>query len=142
MMPENLSPFHLAVPVDDLAAAEAFYSGTLGCSQGRRSESWIDFNFFGHQMVAHLAPGECRAAARNPVDGENVPVRHFGMVLGVADWEAIRKQIDASDFDFLIAPTIRFKGEAGEQGTFFVCDPAGNALEFKYFNDLSQLFAV
>lgn len=136
-----LQPFHLALPVDDLARAEKFYSGTLGLAQGRRSENWIDFDFFGHQLVTHLAPGECRQAQTSGVDGEQVPVRHFGLVMTASDWRALAGRLEDAGTPFIIAPTIRFKGEAGEQGTFFVRDPAGNALEFKYFEDPDQLFA-
>ncbi len=135
-------PFHLAFPVDALAAAEAFYGDLLGCERGRRSDQWIDFNFFGHQVVAHLAPGECQGAGTNPVDGDAVPVRHFGAVLDWADWAALADKLRAAEWPFLIAPRTRFEGEPGEQGTFFVEDPAGNALEFKAFRQLDQLFAV
>ena len=135
------APFHLALPVDDLAAAEAFYGDVLGCPQGRRSDHWIDFDFFGHQVVTHLAPAECAAAATNAVDGDAVPVRHFGVVMAPADWRALSERLAARGVDFLIAPKVRFEGEPGEQGTFFVRDPAGNALEFKCFADMAQLFA-
>ncbi|MFQ5347748.1 MAG: VOC family protein [Rhodothalassiaceae bacterium] len=135
------TPFHLAFPVDDLAAAEKFYTGTLGCRIGRRAPHWIDFDFFGHQITAHLRPEECRAAATNPVDGDAVPVRHFGAVLAWADWDALTARLEAAGIDFLIRPHIRFRGKAGEQGTFFIRDPAGNALEFKTFRDRERLFA-
>lgn len=135
-------PFHLAIPVDDLVRAEAFYGGVLGCGQGRRSKSWIDFNFFGHQLVTHLSPDECARAQTNEVDGEQVPVRHFGVVLDPAAWEALAERLEKAGADFIVAPGVRFKGEPGEQGTFFVLDPAGNALEFKYFRDMSRLFAT
>lgn len=138
----TLAPFHLAIPVDDLAAAEDFYGGLMGCSQGRRSERWIDFDFFGHQLVVHLAPEECAAPMTNPVDGHDVPARHFGVVLDWDDWEALAARLEAAGVRFLIAPYVRFKGEAGEQGTFFIRDPAGNALEFKCFKDRGQLFAT
>lgn len=138
----NLTPFHLAIPVDDLEAAEAFYGDVLGCARGRRSDRWIDFNFFGHQLVAHLSPEAGGRAETNPVDGEDVPVRHFGVVLSPDDWKRLAARLEKAGARFLIAPTLRFKGEAGEQGTFFIRDPAGNALEFKCFNDLRQLFAV
>lgn len=134
-------PFHLALPVDDLAAAEEFYGGVLGCPQGRRSNEWIDFDFFGHQVVTHLALEECAAAATNSVDGDAVPVRHFGVVLDPAAWRDLRDRLQAAKMDFLIDPKIRFEGEPGEQGTFFIRDPAGNALEFKCFADMRQLFA-
>lgn len=135
-------PFHLAIPVDDLARAESFYGGVLGCAQGRRSESWIDFNFFGHQLVTHLSPEDCGRAQTNEVDGEEVPARHFGVVMDPAAWEALAERLKKAGADFIIEPGVRFKGAPGEQGTFFVLDPAGNALEFKYFRDMGQLFAT
>lgn len=134
--------FHLAIPVDDLAAAEAFYGGLFGCAQGRRSDKWIDFNFFGHQLVTHLAPEECGKAATNVVDGENVPAKHFGVVLNAEQWNALAERLTAAGVEFIIEPGVRFKGEPGEQGTFFLLDPSGNALEFKYFDDIGQLFAT
>lgn len=137
-----MPPFHLAIPVDDLKAAEAFYGGLLGCPQGRRSADWIDFDFFGHQVVTHLSPAACGDAPVNAVDGERVPVRHFGVVLTPEAWRGLAARLEEAGADFIIAPTIRFKGEAGEQGTFFVRDPAGNALEFKCFEDMGQLFAT
>lgn len=141
-MTKSAPPFHLAIPVDDLAKAETFYGDLLGCPRGRRSNEWIDFNFFGHQVVTHLSPAACAAAPTNAVDGEDVPVRHFGIVMRPADWEALARRLEAAGVEFLIAPTIRFEGEPGEQGTFFIRDPAGNALEFKCFEDASRLFAV
>jgi extradiol dioxygenase family protein len=135
-------PFHLAIPVDDLVKAEAFYGDLLGCPRGRRSDQWIDFDFFGHQVVTHLSPAACADTPTNPVDGEDVPVRHFGVVLTPSAWEALARRLEASNALFLIEPTIRFEGESGEQGTFFIRDPAGNALEFKCFQDMAQLFAV
>lgn len=135
-----LQPFHLAIPVDDLADAEAFYGRLMGCSQGRRSDEWIDFNFFGHQLVTHLAPEECGKATTNTVDGKAVPVKHFGVVLSPEDWRELAQRLKAAKTDFIIEPGIRFAGEAGEQGTFFLLDPAGNALEFKYFEDMGALF--
>ena len=135
-------PFHLAIPVDDLKAAEAFYGELLGCPRGRRSEAWIDFDFYGHQLVAHLSPDECAGAATNAVDGHDVPVRHFGVVLDPPDWRGLADRLGAAGADFIIAPNVRFVGEAGEQGTFFIRDPAGNALEFKCFKDRAQLFAT
>lgn len=135
-------PFHLAIPVDDLVKAEAFYGELLGCPRGRRSDQWIDFDFFGHQLVTHLSPDACVGAPTNAVDGEKVPVRHFGVVLTPAEWETLARRLETANAPFIIAPTIRFEGQAGEQGTFFVRDPAGNALEFKCFQDPSQLFAV
>lgn len=137
-----MQPFHLAIPVNDLAAAERFYGEILGCPRGRRSDRWIDFDFFGHQLVTHLSPDECRAAATGGVDGHEVPVRHFGIVLEPADWEGLAEKLKAAGADFIIEPDIRFRGEPGEQGTFFVRDPAGNALEFKCFADPAMLFAT
>ncbi|MGE4242835.1 VOC family protein [Ramlibacter sp.] len=139
--PYPLSPFHLAFPVDDLAAARRFYGETLGCSEGRSSDEWIDFNFYGHQIVAHLAPGEAGSAARNAVDGHGVPVRHFGIVLPLADWEALAERLRAQGTKFVIEPYIRFKGEPGEQATMFFLDPSGNAIEVKAFADITKLFA-
>ncbi len=141
-MAAPLRPFHLAIPVDDLAAADAFYAGVMGCAYGRRSEKWIDFDFFGHQLVVHLSPADCASAQTNDVDGKNVPARHFGVVLEKAGWEALSAKLKRAEIAFIIEPGVRFKGEPGEQGTFFLTDPAGNALEFKYFNDLGQLFAA
>lgn len=134
-------PFHLAFPVHDLAVARAFYGGLLGCPEGRSSPEWIDFDLYGHQVVAHLAPGECRLAATGQVDGDAVPVRHFGVVLPMAEWQALADKLTAAGTRFIIEPHVRFKGLAGEQATFFFLDPSGNALEFKAFADLKQLFA-
>ena len=139
--PGPLSPFHVAFPVHDLEAARAFYGGILGCSEGRSSEEWIDFNFFGHQIVAHLAPGETRQAQRNTVDSHGVPVRHFGIVLPMAEWEAMANRLRAKGVRFLIEPYIRFQGQPGEQATMFFLDPSGNALEIKAFSDITKLFA-
>ncbi len=138
----TLRPFHLAIPVDDLVAAERFYGDLMDCPRGRRSEHWIDFDFFGHQLVTHLAPGECGKAETNAVDGKQVPVRHFGIVLDQKQWLALAARLKNEGVEFIIEPGIRFQGEPGEQGTFFLLDPAGNALEFKYFADLGQLFAA
>ncbi len=134
--------FHLAIPVDNLAAAEAFYGGLFGCPQGRRSKTWIDFDFFGHQLVTHLAPEQCGRAATNDVDGKQVPAKHFGVILDATEWRKLADRLIAAGTEFVIEPGVRFKGEAGEQGTFFLLDPAGNALEFKYFDDIGQLFAI
>jgi hypothetical protein len=139
--PGTLSPFHVAFPVHDLALARAFYGGTLGCPEGRSSEEWIDFNFYGHQIVAHLAPGEAGQVRRNTVDNHGVPVRHFGIVLPLADWQALADRLRAKGLRFLIEPYIRFKGQPGEQATMFFLDPSGNALEIKAFADITQLFA-
>lgn len=131
--------FHLAFPVDDLDAARAFYGGILGCGEGRSAATWVDFNFHGHQLVAHLAAPS--AITRNPVDGDAVPVPHFGLVLGWDAWEALRDRLTAAGRRFEIEPHIRFEGQPGEQATMFLFDPAGNALEFKAFKDIGQLFA-
>jgi len=137
-----LPPFHLAFPVDDLAAARAFYGGLLGCPEGRSADHWVDFDLHGHQLVAHLAPDAVRARATNPVDGEEVPVPHFGLVLAMEQWEALAQRLQAADIAFVIEPTVRFKGEPGEQATMFLLDPAGNALEFKAMADAAKLFAT
>lgn len=135
-----LQPFHLAIPVDDLSNAEAFYGTLMGCALGRRSDQWIDFDFFGHQLVTHLAPDECGSAGTNQVDGKAVPVKHFGVVLTPYQWRVLAKTFADAGTHFIIEPGIRFAGEPGEQGTFFLLDPAGNALEFKYFEDMDALF--
>lgn len=135
-------PFHLAFPVHDLAAARAFYAGLLGCEEGRRSDHWVDFNLFGHQIVAHLSPTATPAAHHNPVDGKDVPVPHFGVVLTMAEWEALAARLTQAGVDFPIPPHIRFKGEVGEQATMFFRDPSGNALEFKAFADDAMIFAT
>jgi extradiol dioxygenase family protein len=137
-----MPPFHLAFPVHDLAAARAFYGGLLGCPEGRSSAEWIDFNFFGHQIVAHLVPGMVAGRASNAVDGHDVPVPHFGAVLAMAEWEALAGRLDAAGVDFAMAPTVRFKGQAGEQATMFFKDPSGNALEIKAMADPEKLFAT
>ena len=137
-----MDPFHLALPVHDLSAARRFYEGLLCCSVGRTAERWIDFNFFGHQLSVHLVDGHEPAAPTNAVDGEQVPARHFGVVLNLESWAELRDRLSASGVDFLIEPQIRFEGEAGEQATMFVCDPSGNALEFKAIQNLDRLFAT
>ncbi len=137
----SLRPFHLAFPVRDLEEARAFYGGVLGCREGRSSAEWIDFDFYGHQIVAHHAPG-AGDAAWNPVDGHDVPVPHFGVVLAMEDWEAQAERLTAAGIDFPIPPTIRFKGQPGEQATMFLRDPSGNAIEMKAFASLDQLFAT
>ncbi len=138
----SLTPFHIAFPVDNLDAARSFYGGTLGCPEGRSSEQWIDFDFFGHQIVAHLKPrADASAEHHNPVDGHDVPVPHFGVVLTMDRWEALAEKLKAAGIQFVIEPYIRFKGQVGEQATMFFYDPAGNALEFKAFADMSQIFA-
>ena len=141
MKNSNLPPFHLAFPVHDLAAARNFYGGLLGCPEGRSSDEWIDFNFFGHQIVAHLAPGHRANKPTNAVDGHDVPVPHFGAVLPLAQWQATADALKAAGTAFIIEPYIRFKGEVGEQATMFFLDPSGNAMELKSFADLDSLFA-
>ena len=137
----TLPPFHLAFPVDDLAAARRFYGELLGCAEGRSADHWVDFNLFGHQIVAHLAPGAVRARATNAVDGEEVPVPHFGVVLQMHDWKQLADRLERSGQQFVIAPTVRFEGQPGEQATMFLRDPAGNALEIKAMADPAKLFA-
>lgn len=136
-----IPPFHLAFPVDDLAAARQFYGGLLGCPEGRSSDAWIDFDFYGHQVVAHLSPEEVRAARANRVDGKEVPVRHFGVVLPWDLWQALADRLTRAGISWVIEPGIRFAGQVGEQATMFLLDPAGNALEFKAFKDPSRIFA-
>ena len=140
-MPAPLPPFHLAFPVHDLNLARQFYGGLLGCAEGRSSDAWIDFDFYGHQIVAHLSPSEVRAAAANVVDGHDVPVRHFGVVLEWERWQALATTLTAAGVRFIIDPGIRFAGQVGEQATMFFLDPSGNALEFKSFRDPSRMFA-
>ena len=137
----TLPPFHLAFPVDDLAAARRFYGELLGCPEGRSADEWVDFDLHGHQIVAHLAPDAVRARASNAVDGENVPVPHFGVVLTMAEWKTLAGRLQAAGVDFVIPPTVRFEGQPGEQATMFFRDPAGNALEFKAMADPAKLFA-
>lgn len=137
----TLPPFHLAFPVHDLAAARAFYGGLLGCPEGRSSAQWIDFDFFGHQIVAHLDPAMKARLHHNEVDGEHVPVPHFGAVLGLDEWRALAGRLEAQGTDFVIAPTVRFAGQPGEQATMFFLDPSGNALEIKAMADPEKLFA-
>jgi uncharacterized protein len=134
-------PFHLAFPVRDLAEARRFYGELLGCPEGRSSPDWIDFNFYGHQIVAHLAPDECNFAAVSAVDGHGVPVRHFGVVLSMAQWHEMADKLRAVGTEFVIEPYIRFKGEVGEQATMFFRDPSGNAIELKAFANIESLFA-
>ena len=138
----TLRPFHLAFPVRDLAEARAFWGGTMGCPEGRSSDTWIDFDFYGHQIVTHCVGERANAdAGTNPVDGHGVPVPHFGIVLELADWQALADRLKAAGTKFEIEPYIRFKGEPGEQATMFFRDPSGNAIEMKAFADLGQLFA-
>ena len=139
--PEILQPFHLAFPVHDLDAARGFYGGILGCPEGRSAADWVDFDFFGHQIVAHLSPGETGAVATSAVDGHGVPVRHFGAVLTMEQWAAAADRLRDAGVRFLIEPGVRFKGEPGEQATMFFCDPSRNAIELKAFADIGMLFA-
>ncbi|MEE4174239.1 MAG: VOC family protein [Xanthomonadales bacterium] len=146
---ETDGPFHLAIPVNDLVAARRFYGELFGCPEGRSADHWVDFDFFGHQLVCHLAPGEdghSDDTHHNPVDGDAVPVPHFGVVLDMDRWQALADrlagQLPKLGLSFVIEPRIRFQGEPGEQATFFLRDPAGNALEFKAFADPRRLFAT
>jgi extradiol dioxygenase family protein len=135
-------PFHLAFPVRDIAEARRFYGDVLGCREGRSSETWVDFDLYGHQIVAHLSPNTGDAVrTHNPVDAHDVPVPHYGVILSMTEWEALAARVRAAGVDFVIEPYIRFKGEVGEQATMFFLDPSGNALEFKAFTDRNQLFA-
>jgi len=136
-----MQPFHLAFPVTSLAKARSFYGDLLGCSEGRSSDEWVDFNFYGHQIVAHLSPHEAGHHHTSEVDGDNVPVRHFGMVLDMHEWERLATKLKDAQTQFVIEPHIRFKGQVGEQATMFFLDPCGNAVEFKAFADPSRLFA-
>jgi extradiol dioxygenase family protein len=137
----GLPPFHFAFPVDDLAAARQFYGEMMGCPEGRSANHWIDFDLFGHQIVAHLAPEAATRRVTNPVDGEEVPVPHFGVVLPMDEWKALAGRLEDAGIEFVIAPTVRFAGQPGEQATMFFRDPAGNALEFKAMADPARLFA-
>ena len=136
-----MSRFHLAVPVDDLAAARRFYGEVLGCPEGRSSDHWIDFDLFGHQIVAHHKPSTTAPPQTNAVDGKDVPIPHFGVVLTPSDWKQLASRVRAAGIPFIIEPYTRFQGQPGEQSTMFFLDPAGNALEFKAFADLTHLFA-
>ena len=133
-------PFHLALPVDDLAAARHFYGGLLGCPEGRSAEHWVDFDLYGHQIVAHLAPAPVKPRSSNLVDGDDVPVPHFGLVLPMAEWKRLAERLENADVEFVISPTVRFKGQPGEQATMFLHDPAGNALELKAMANPANLF--
>lgn len=135
-----MRPFHLAFPVSNLTKTKSFYHGFLKCNMGRTNDKWLDFDFFGNQITAHLKPEECQKAQTNGVDGDQVPVRHFGAILAWANWEALAEDVKNSEFKFLIEPKIRFKRKTGEQGTFFLEDPSGNALEFKTFKNEKMLF--
>lgn len=136
----NRPRFHLAFPVRDLAETRGFYGELMGCPEGRSAPDWVDFDFYGHQIVAHLCPPETLAATHS-VDGQAVPVRHFGVILDLSQWRALVDRLTQARVDFLIAPTVRFQGQAGEQATMFVLDPSGNALEFKAFADDAMVFA-
>lgn len=138
----TMPPFHLAFPVHDLAAARAFYGGLLGCPEGRSSAEWVDFDFFGHQIVAHLSPGRSADTATSHVDGHGVPVPHFGAVLPMAEWRDLARRLEEAGVAFAIPPTIRFEGQPGEQATMFFRDPSGNALEIKAFDNPDSLFAT
>ncbi|OEK07123.1 VOC family protein [Roseivirga misakiensis] len=135
------APFHLAFPIKDIETTRTFYGDLLGCEIGRSTEKWIDFNFFGNQLSAHVKPEELAQASTNAVDGKNVPVRHFGAVLEWEDWHTLADKLKGVKTEFIIEPYIRFEGEVGEQATMFFLDPSGNALEFKSFKDPSQIFA-
>ena len=133
--------FHLAFPVTSLEQARTFYGGLLGCREGRSAPDWVDFDFYGHQIVAHLAPDEAGHKNTSAVDGDNVPVRHFGAILPMIEWERLAARLKTAGQSFIIEPHVRFKGEVGEQATMFLLDPCGNALEFKAFKDIGRLFA-
>ena len=138
----ELQPFHLAIPVNNLHAARGFYGELLGCDEGRSDKHWVDFNFFGHQLVCHLAEDQKNEDISNPVDGHDVPIPHFGIVLEMEQWQQLAEKLQAASVQFIIKPYIRFAGQAGEQATMFLLDPSGNALEFKAFKDIEgQLFA-
>lgn len=137
----TMPPFHMAFPVADLEATRRFYLDVLGCGLGREAERWIDFDFFGHQISAHLRPDEVARAQTNEVDGDQVPVRHFGAILEWDAWHALAERLKAADTAFIIEPHVRFKGQVGEQATMFFTDPSGNALEFKAFKDPARVFA-
>ena len=137
----SLPPFHIAFPVDDLAAARQFYGQLLGCPEGRSADHWVDFDLHGHQIVAHLAPDAARPKAANLVDGDEVPVPHFGLVLSMRQWEKLAERLVEAGVEFVIPPTVRYAGLPGEQATMFLLDPAGNALEFKAMANPANLFA-
>ncbi|MBX2827703.1 MAG: VOC family protein [Flavobacteriaceae bacterium] len=136
-----LSPFHLAIPVDDIPANRTFYREVLGCEEGRSSDHWVDFNFYGHQLVIHYKESSKNNGHSNPVDGKEVPVPHFGVVLSMDQFWELAKKLETCNISFIIEPYIRFEGQVGEQATMFFKDPAGNALEFKAFKNIDQLFA-
>jgi uncharacterized protein len=136
----NIRPFHLAFPVNNIEETKKFYTEILECKVGRSSEKWIDFDFYGHQISAHLKPEKCNKALTNGVDGKNIPVKHFGVILTMTDWENLSEKLILSGIEFIVEPYIRFQGEVGEQATMFFLDPSGNALEFKAFKDDSFIF--
>lgn len=136
----SIRPFHLAFPVKDLVATKEFYVNVLGCETGRSAATWIDLNMYGHQLSAHLAPNEPFFHDTNPVDGKNVPYRHWGVILTVEDWNALADRLKSANVKFIIEPYTRFKGEVGEQSTMFLSDPSGNVLEFKAFRDDADIF--
>ena len=140
-MAHHLQPFHLAIPVSDLAVARRFYGEVLGCSEGRCAERWVDLNFYGHQLVLHQVEGASAAQPTNPVDGDDVPVPHFGVVLRWSEWHVLAERLQGAGVAFVIEPHVRFEGQVGEQATLFFLDPSGNAVEFKAFKDEGQLFA-
>lgn len=140
-MEQKIRPFHLAIPVNDLAANRLFYRDTLGCTEGRSSDHWVDFDFFGHQLVIHVKEMASEETHSNPVDGKEVPVPHFGVVLDMETFQQLASDLKSKNVQFIIEPYIRFEGQVGEQATMFFKDPAGNALEFKAFKNLDQLFA-
>ena len=141
MEKNKLLPFHLAIPVHDLEKSRNFYKNVLGCEEGRSSDHWVDFNLFGHQLVIHYKEKSDEIIKTNPVDGKNVPIPHFGVVLTIEDWKKLADHLRSLNIEFIIEPYIRFKGEPGEQATMFFTDPCGNALEFKSFKDFNQIFA-
>lgn len=136
----NIRPFHVAFPVVDLVATQQFYETVLGCRVGRTSDRWIDFNLFGHQITAHLST-TTDIVGTNPVDGQSIPVRHFGVILTLAEWDTLVQRLKTQQVKFLVEPSVRFRGEVGEQATLFIQDPSGNALEFKAFGDDASIFA-
>ena len=143
-MEENndFAPFHLAFPVKDLTETYQFYTQILGCSTGRSSDHWIDFNMWGHQVVAHLSPDEAKESSKNAVDGHGVPVRHFGVILSMEEWEALAERVKIADVSFIIEPYIRFSGQKGEQATLFIADPSFNGIELKSFKEKEMIFAT
>ena len=138
---QNVTPFHVAIPVHNLEECRTFYREVLGCEEGRSSDHWVDFNLFGHQVVIHYKPKSEEGLHTNPVDGKNVPVPHYGVVLPWETFQSFSRELSEKGIDFVIEPYIRFEGEVGEQATMFFLDPAGNALEFKAFRNMDQLFA-